>query len=49
MNMFQKIEFFMDTSLVFTVAGNFSQILRLKTTIRIRVVTSKIKIPPSNI
>ena len=49
MNMFQNIEFLMDTNLFFAVAGNFSQILRLNTTIKISIVTKKIRIPPTMI
>ena len=49
MNMFQKIECLMDTSFVFPIAGNFSQILRRKTTIKIKRITRKIMMPPTMI
>ena len=47
--MFQKIKFFVDTSLVFADAGNFSQILRLKTIIKIKRITRKTRMPPTMI
>lgn len=49
MNMFQKIEFLTVTTFVFADNGNFSQILFLKTTIMIKIITTKIKLPPSKI
>ena len=47
--MFQKIECLMDTSFFFAIAGNFSQILRRKTTIKIKRITRNIKMPPTMI
>ena len=47
--MFQKIEFFMDTNLVFTFAGNLSQIFRRKTAIKIKRITRKTLMLPTMI